>query len=46
MGESLTVKNETLALFHGIVDVEVLHANEIFVDVQLPQVPDGVRVVG
>ncbi len=39
MRQSLPVQNESLASLHRIVDVEVLHAQDVFVDVERAEVP-------
>jgi len=39
MSQCLTIKCQSLAAFHGVVDVEVLHTHDFLVDVELTQVP-------
>lgn len=39
MRQSLTIQNQTFTLLHGIIDVEVLHTEDILVDVQLAKIP-------
>jgi len=39
MGKGLAIEDKTLAFLHGIVDIEIPHAKEIFINVQLTQIP-------
>ena len=40
MRKSLAIKHETLALLHWIIDVEVLHAQDVLVNIERVEVPD------
>lgn len=35
VGQALAFKCQALATLHGIVHIEVLHANNVFIDVKL-----------
>jgi hypothetical protein len=39
MGKSLTVKNEPLTSLHWVIYVEVLHTEDILVNIELAQIP-------
>lgn len=41
MSQSLPVKYETFTLFHGIINIEVLHAQNFLVDIQLSKIPSS-----
>jgi hypothetical protein len=37
--QGLPIKYKSLSFLHRIVDIEILHAQNVFIDVQLAQVP-------
>lgn len=45
MSQGLTIQNESLAPLHRIIDVEVLHTQNIFIDVKLTKIPVVIQKV-
>ena len=39
MRQSLPIEDQSFTALHGIIDVEVLHAQNIFIDIELAKVP-------